>query len=100
MMLLEYGDDMIAIDCGLMFPHEEMLGVDLVIPDVRYIEANRSKFRAFFITHGHEDHTGALPYILRDIKAPIYTAPLTAGLISVKLKEHHLLQTTEIRTIL
>src|SRR5688572_9049943 len=99
MMLLEYGEDMIAIDAGLMFPHEEMLGVDLVIPDVRYIEQNRQKFKAFFITHGHEDHIGGLPYVLRSIRAPIYTAPLTAGLISVKLKEHHLLATTEIRTI-
>jgi ribonuclease J len=100
MLLLEYGDDLIAIDAGLMFPEEEMLGVDLVIPDVGYIEENRSKFRAIFITHGHEDHTGALPFVLRRVKAPIYCAPLTSGLISVKLKEHHLLDTTEIRTIL
>ncbi len=100
MMLLEYGDDMIAIDCGLMFPKEEMLGVDLVIPDVRYIEQNAHKFRAFFITHGHEDHTGALPYILRKIQAPIYCTPLTGGLIGVKLKEHRLANDTELRVIL
>jgi ribonuclease J len=100
MMLLEYGDDMIAIDAGLMFPEEEMLGVDLVIPDVSYVEENRAKFKAIFITHGHEDHTGGLPYVLRRVKAPIYCTPLTGGLIGVKLKEHHLAQTTEVRTIL
>jgi ribonuclease J len=100
MMLLEYGDDMIAVDAGLMFPHEEMLGIDLVIPNVRYIEENRSKFKAIFITHGHEDHIGALPYILRNVQAPIFCTPLTHGLISVKLREHHLLATTDLRTIL
>jgi ribonuclease J len=100
MLLLEYGDDLIAIDAGLMFPHEEMLGIDLVIPDVRYIEENRHKFKAIFITHGHEDHIGALPYILRSVRAPIFCTPLTSGLISVKLREHHLLATTELRTIL
>jgi ribonuclease J len=100
MLLLEYADDMIAIDAGLMFPEEEMLGVDLVIPDVSYVEQNQSKFRAIFLTHGHEDHIGGLPYILRRVPAPIYCTPLTGGLVSVKLKEHHLLQETEIRTIL
>jgi len=100
MLLLEYGDDMIAIDAGLMFPEEEMLGIDLVIPDVSYVEQHRSKFKAIFITHGHEDHTGGLPYILRSVKAPIYCTPLTGGLISVKLKEFHLLDSTELRTIL
>jgi ribonuclease J len=100
MMLLEYGEDMIAIDAGLMFPAEDMLGVDLVIPDVSYIEQHRSKFKAIFITHGHEDHTGGLPYVLRKVKAPIYCTPLAQGLISVKLKEHHLLETTDLRTIL
>lgn len=100
MMLLEYGDDMIAVDAGLMFPQQEMLGVDLVIPDVAYIEEYRSKFKAIFITHGHEDHTGGLPYVLRKVQAPIYCTPLTEGLISVKLKEHHLLATTELNVIL
>ena len=99
MMLLEYGDDMIAIDAGLMFPEDEMLGVDLVIPDVTYIEEHRAKFRAIFITHGHEDHTGGLPYVLRRVRAPIYCTPLTGGLIGVKLKEHRLQNVTEVITI-
>ncbi|HWC30635.1 MAG TPA: ribonuclease J [Dehalococcoidia bacterium] len=100
MMLLEYGDDLIAIDVGLMFPEEDMLGIDLVIPDVTYIEQNREKFKGIFLTHGHEDHIGGLPYILRKVTAPIYCTPLTSGLVGVKLKEHHLQTTTDMRTIL
>jgi ribonuclease J len=99
MMLFEYGDDVIAVDCGLMFPAEEMLGVDLVIPDVSYIIDNRKNLRAIFITHGHEDHTGALPYILRQINVPVYCTPLAHGLISVKLKEARLLASTDLREI-
>jgi ribonuclease J len=99
MMLFEYGDDVIAVDCGLMFPAEDMLGVDLVIPDVSYIIDNRKNLRAIFITHGHEDHTGALPYILRQLNVPVYCTPLAHGLISVKLKEARLLQTTDLREI-
>ena len=99
MMLFEYGDDVIAIDCGLMFPTEDMLGVDLVIPDVSYILESRKNLRAIFITHGHEDHTGALPYILRQINVPVYCTPLAHGLISVKLKEARLLQSTDLREI-
>jgi ribonuclease J len=77
-----------------------MLGIDLVIPDVSYIEQHRDRFKAIFITHGHEDHTGGLPYVLRRVRAPIYCTPLSQGLISVKLKEHHLLESTDLRTIL
>ncbi len=96
MTLFEYGDDMIAIDAGLMFPKEDMLGVDLVIPNTAYIEQNSHKLKAIFITHGHEDHTGGLPYILRKVQAPVYCAPLTAGLITVKLKENRLLDQSEV----
>jgi ribonuclease J len=100
MMLLECGEDMIAVDAGLMFPEEEMLGIDLVIPNVAYVEAHRDKFKAIFLTHGHEDHIGGLPYILRRIRAPIFCTPLTSGLLGVKLKEHHLLDSTDLRTIM
>ena len=86
MMLLEYGDEAIAVDAGLMFPEEEMLGVDLVIPDVGYLLDGRKRLLAIFLTHGHEDHIGALPYILHQISAPVYCTPLTAGLVRVKLK--------------
>ncbi|MDP9236854.1 MAG: ribonuclease J [Chloroflexota bacterium] len=99
MMLFEYGDDVIAVDCGLMFPTEEMLGVDLVIPNMSYILDNRKNLRAIFITHGHEDHTGALPYILKQVNVPVYCTPLAHGLISVKLKEARLLQSTDLREI-
>lgn len=97
MMLFEYGEDVIAVDCGLMFPAEDMLGVDLVIPDITYIIENRKNLRAIFITHGHEDHTGALPYILRQVNVPVYATPLAHGLISVKLKESRQLQSTDLR---
>jgi ribonuclease J len=99
MMLFEWDDDVIAVDCGLMFPAEDMLGVDLVIPDVSYILEGRKNLRAIFITHGHEDHTGALPYILRQVNVPVYATPLAHGLISVKLKEARLLQSTDLREI-
>jgi ribonuclease J len=74
MMLLEYGDDMIAVDVGLMFPEEEMLGVDLVIPDFTYLREHPGRLRAIFLTHGHEDHVGALPYLLREFNVPVYGA--------------------------
>ena len=99
MMLFEYGEDLIAIDAGLMFPEEDMLGVDLVIPDISYILEHPHGLKAFFITHGHEDHTGALPYILKLVKAPIYCTPLTADLIAVKLKEARLLDKADLRQI-
>jgi len=91
MMLIEYGDDIIVVDVGLMFPEEEMLGVDLVIPDFTYLREHKEKLRAVFLTHGHEDHVGALPYFMREFDAPIYSARLTDGLIRVKLNEHRLL---------
>lgn len=88
--VFEYADDIILVDAGLMFPEEDMLGVDFVIPDFSYIFDNRDKVRAIVITHGHEDHVGALPFLLKDIDVPVYGTPLTLGLIKEKLREHHL----------
>ncbi|MBI5027144.1 MAG: ribonuclease J [Nitrospirae bacterium] len=88
--VLEYGDDIIVIDAGLMFPEEEMLGVDFVIPDFTYLIENKEKVKAIILTHGHEDHTGALPFFLRELKVPIYGTPLTLGLVKDKLREHKL----------
>ena len=88
MTVLEYGNDIIIVDCGLAFPDEDMPGVDLVIPDVSYLEANKEKIRALVLTHGHEDHIGAIPYILRQINPPIYGTKLTLGIVKNKLMEH------------
>ena len=98
MTVFEYGDDMIIVDVGLMFPEDEMLGVDLVLPDFTYVRENAHRLRAIFITHGHEDHIGGLPYFLREIKAPVYGARLTIGLIEVKLREHRILKDCELHT--
>ena len=86
----EYEDSIIVVDCGLAFPNDEMLGIDLVIPDITYLKNNIEKVKGFLITHGHEDHIGALPYILKEINAPIYATRLTMGIIEGKLKEHNL----------
>lgn len=91
MTVLEYGRDMIVIDCGLGFPEDDMYGVDLVIPDVTYLVNNQDKLRGFFITHGHEDHIGSIPYVLQAVNAPIHGTALTNGLIRLKLEEHGLL---------
>lgn len=88
--VFEYEDSMIAVDCGLSFPEDEMYGIDLVIPDVTYLKENADRFKGFFITHGHEDHIGALPYVLKEVNAPVYATKLTMGLISHKLEEHGL----------
>jgi ribonuclease J len=99
MMVLEYNQNILVIDAGLMFPENDMLGIDLVIPDYGYLTDKKDWVRAIIVTHGHEDHTGALPYLLRDVPAPIYTTRLTRGLIEVKLKQRHLLEDTTIHTI-
>ena len=98
MTVLEYRHDIILIDCGMGFPDDDMYGIDVVIPDYSYLIQNQSRIRGIFLTHGHEDHIGALPYVLRSIDAPIYATRMTAGLVELKLEEHNLLSTTDIIT--
>lgn len=95
MTVFEYENDIFVLDCGLAFPEDDMLGIDLVIPDISYLVKNADKIRGIVITHGHEDHIGALPYVLREIKAPIYATKLTIGLIETKLEEAGLLKSTK-----
>ncbi len=97
--VIEYENDMIIIDCGLAFPDEDMLGVDLVIPDFTYLEKNASKIRGILITHGHEDHIGGLPYLLKELDVPVYGTRLTLGILESKLAEHHLLGERELVTV-
>ena len=98
MTVIEFGNDMIVIDCGMGFPDEDMYGIDVVLPDITYLRNNASRIRAMVITHGHEDHIGAVPYVLKELDVPIYTTPLTAALIELKLEEHDLLYNTQIFT--
>jgi ribonuclease J len=99
MMVLEYGKNIIVIDAGIMFPENDMLGIDFIIPDFNYLLDKKDIVRGIILTHGHEDHVGALPYVLQEIQAPIYTAKLTRGLAEVKLKDSHLLDEAELNTI-
>lgn len=99
MTAFEYGDDIIVVDVGSIFPREDMPGVDLVIPDISYLTMNRGRVRGYLITHGHEDHIGAAPYVLREVPAPVYATRLTAALIEGKLKEHKLLGSVEMNVI-
>ena len=95
----EYEDSIVVVDCGLSFPEDDMLGIDLVIPDVTYLKNNIDKVKGFVITHGHEDHIGALPYVLREINIPIYATKLTMGIIENKLKEHNLTNNTKRKVV-
>ncbi len=99
MAVLEYEDDIIVVDCGLAFPDEDMLGIDLVIPDVSYLEKNIDKVRGILLTHGHEDHIGALPYVLRSVNVPVYGTRLTLGILENKLTEHRLLDKVKLNTV-
>ena len=99
MTAFEYEDSIIVVDCGMAFPSDDMLGIDLVIPDVSYLKNNIDKVKGFVITHGHEDHIGALPYVLRDVPAPVYGTKLTIGLIENKLKEHNMTKTVRRKVV-
>ena len=98
MTAFEYGNDIIVVDCGMGFPDEDMYGVDVVLPDISYLRSNAARIRGLILTHGHEDHIGAVPYVLRELDVPIYTTPLTAALVELKLEEHDLLYNTQIFT--
>ena len=99
MTAFESEDSIIVVDCGLAFPDDDMLGIDLVIPDVSYLKENISKVKGFVITHGHEDHIGALPYVLKDVNVPVYATKLTTAIIESKLKEHNMLHETKRKVV-
>ena len=98
MTAFEYGSDIIVVDCGMGFPDEDMYGIDVVLPDISYLKLNASRIRGIILTHGHEDHIGAVPYVLKELDVPIYTTPLTAALVELKLEEDDLLRNSQIFT--
>src|SRR5512137_1972264 len=99
MLAYEYGEEILVVDAGLMFPDSDMLGIDYIIPDFDYLVKNQKKVRGIVITHGHEDHTGAIPHLLEKVNAPIYATPLTRGLIEVKLAKNGLAKRAQLRTV-
>ena len=99
MTVIEFEDSIIVIDCGLSFPSDDMLGIDLVIPDITYLKENIDKVKGFIFTHGHEDHIGAVPYVLKELNVPLYATRLTMALIDHKLKEHSILKTTKRKVV-
>src|SRR5690349_17357814 len=99
MTVLEYGDDIIIVDIGVAVPYADQLGIDLVIPDITYLKGKESRIRGIFITHGHEDHIGSIPFIYPHIPAPIYSTRLALGLIEVKLREHNLMDKADLHAV-
>ena len=99
MTVMKYGKSIIVIDCGLIFPEDEMLGIDIVIPDISYLVENKNMVKAILLTHWHEDHIGALPYVLKELNLPVYGTKLTLGLLESKLKEHNMVNVTKLVSI-
>ena len=99
MMVYEYGENILIVDTGIMFPENDMLGIDYIIPDFKYLLAKRHQVRGIIITHGHEDHTGAIRHLLEEINAPIYATPLTRGLLEVKLARGRMLEKVQLLTV-
>ena len=99
MTVFEYGSDLIILDCGLAFPDDDMLGVDMVIPDITYLQKHKNRIRGIVLTHGHEDHIGAMPYVLKEFNVPVFGTKLTLGILEHKLSEHGILSSSKLNVI-